>query len=356
MSSICIVDDNRPTLARLRRAFGEAGFDNVWTESDPLIAVSRIRQHCPDVLIVDYNMPQLNGLAMVEMLKHEGIVPHLPAVLLSGLDLSELRLAAFKAGAVDVIDKGVAEQELIHRVRNFAAAGHRQPAALRPVLAPVHEVSADTPAAGATLLRMLERLSALHDEPSGQHVHRVAAFAAAIGAAAGLGPGDLDMLLAAVPLHDIGKIGVADAARRSGRAATAPSLDDLRSHTTIGHHILKGHGSPTLDVAAQIALTHHECWDGSGFPQALRGVAIPVFGRIVAVADAFELITAIPNRPLHWLVKRAQNVIAAESGVSFDPDIVRAFEASVQAMVDIKLRIDGAALALDRKDQPALVS
>ena len=98
MSSICIVDDNRPTLVRLSRAFGAAGFDNVMTESDPLVAVSRIREHCPDVLVVDYNMPQLNGLAMVEMLRHEGIVPHLPAVLLSGLDLSELRLAAFKAG------------------------------------------------------------------------------------------------------------------------------------------------------------------------------------------------------------------------------------------------------------------
>ncbi len=352
MSSICIVDDNRPTLARLGRVFGAAGFDKVMTESDPLVAVSRIRQNCPDVLIVDYNMPMLNGLAMVEMLKHEGIVPHLPAVLLSGLDLSELRLAAFKAGAVDVIDKRVAEQELIHRVSNFAAAGHGNPAALGHL----HEVPAQTPAAGATLLRMLERLSALHDEPCGQHVHRVAAFAAAIGAAAGLEPGELDMLRAAVPLHDIGKIGIADAARRGGRAPTEPSLGDLRSHTTIGHHILKAHGSSTLDVAAQIALTHHECWDGSGFPQGLCGEAIPVFGRIVAVADAFELITALPNRPLHWLVTRAQSVIAAESGVSFDPDIVRAFEASVQAMVDIKLRIDGAAIAMDSAVQPALAS
>ncbi len=351
MSSICIVDDNRPTLARLRRAFGAAGFDNVMTESDPLVAVSRIREHCPDVLVVDYNMPQLNGLAMVEMLKREGIVPHLPAVLLSGLDLSELRLAAFKAGAVDVIDKRVAEQELIHRVSNFAAAGHGHAS----VVASQHDACAETSTAGATLLRMLERLSALHDEPSGQHVHRVAAFAAAIGAAAGLGPSELDMLRAAVPLHDIGKIGVADAARRSGHDA-GPTLDDLRSHTTIGHHILKNQGSPTLDVAAQISLTHHECWDGSGFPQGLRGAAIPVFGRIVAVADAFELITAIPNRPLHWLVNRAQRVIAAESGVSFDPDIVRAFEASIEAMVDIKLRIDGAALAIEHPVPPALAN
>ena len=352
MSSICIVDDNRPTLARLRRAFGAAGFDNVMTESDPLIAVSRIREHCPDVLVVDYNMPQLNGLAMVELLQSEGIVPHLPVVLLSGLDLSELRLAAFNAGAVDVIDKSVAEQELVRRVSNFAAAGQRHAGGL----APLHEVPEGAHAAGATLLRMLERLSALHDEPSGPHVHRVAAFAAAIGAAAGLSPSDLDLLRAAVPLHDIGKIGIADAARRKGRAATAPTLDDLRSHTTTGHHILEGHGSHMLDMAAQIALTHHESWDGSGFPNGLRGAAIPVFGRIVAVADAFELITAIPNRPLHWLVTRAQRVIAAESGVSFDPDIVRAFETSIEAMVDTKLRIDGAALALDRSAQPVLAS
>lgn len=350
MSSICIVDDNRPTLARLRRAFGAAGFDNVMTETDPLIAVSRIREHCPDVLIVDYNMPQLNGLAMVELLQSEGIVPHLPVVLLSGLDLSELRLAAFNAGAVDVIDKSVAEQELVRRVSNFAAAGQRHASALAPLL----EVPVGAHVAGATLLRMLERLSALHDEPSGPHVHRVAAFAAAIGAAAGLAPSDLDVLRAAVPLHDIGKVGIADVARRNGRAATGPTLDDLRSHTTTGHHILEGHGSHTLDVAAQIALTHHESWDGSGFPNGLRGVAIPVFARIVAVADAFELITAIPNRPLHWLVTRAKNVIAAESGVSFDPDIVRAFEASIDAMVDTKLRIDGAALALDRSAQPVL--
>ena len=354
MSSICIVDDNRPTLARLRRAFGAAGFDNVITESDPLIAVSRIREHRPDVLIVDYNMPQLNGLAMVEMLQHEGIVPHLPAVLLSGLDLSQLRLAAFKAGAIDVIDKRVAEQELIHRVRNFAAAGHRPAGGAGRLSDPA--LLAAAPIAIASLLHMLERLSALNDEPSGQHVHRVAAYAAAIGAAAGLGAHDLDLLRAAVPLHDIGKIGVDDAARRNGRAATGPSLLDIQAHTTIGYQVLKGHGSPALDAAAQIALTHHENWDGSGFPFGLGGALIPLFGRIVAVADAFELITGIPNRPLHWLVSRARGVIAAESGVSFDPDLVRAFESSVEAMVEIKLRIDGAALALDGPVQPALAS
>jgi response regulator RpfG family c-di-GMP phosphodiesterase len=340
MSSICIVDDNRPTLARLSRAFKSAGFAEVVTESDPLAAVARIRQHCPDVLVVDYNMPQLNGLAMVEMLRHEGIVPHLPAVLLSGLDLSELRLDAFKAGAVDVIDKRIAEQELIHRVSNFAAVGHgHSGGGMR-----LHDAVLLAAAPGAGLLRTLERLSALNDEPSGAHVHRVAAYAATIGAAAGLDAHELDVLRAAVPLHDIGKIGVADAARRNGRVATGPSLLDLQAHTTIGYHVLKGSGSPVLDAAAQIALTHHENWDGSGFPIGLSGAVIPLFGRIVAVADAFELITAVPNRPLHWLVSQARKVIAAESGVAFDPDLVQAFESCVDAMTDIKLRIDGAGL------------
>lgn len=342
MRSIFIVDDNRPTLARLKRAFGAAGFDNVITESDPLIAVCRIRLNRPAVLIADYNMPQLNGLAMLELLKREGVVPRLPAVLLSGLDLSELRLKAFEAGAVDVIDKSVAEQELIRRVSNFAAAGRST--VDDAVRLPDKTMPAADPIATAHLLRMFERLSALNDEPSCLHVHRVAAYAAAIGASAGLGARALDVLRAAVPLHDIGKIGVANGARRNGRAATAPSLQDLQAHTTIGYHLLKGHGSPVLDAAAQIALTHHESWDGSGFPFGLGGVDIPLFGRIVAVADAFELITATLNRPLHWLVNRARGVIAADCGVSFDPDIVRAFESSVEAMIDVKLCIDAAAI------------
>lgn len=352
MTSILIVDDSRPMLARMQRAFGAAGLDNVMTESDPLIAVSSIRSTRPDVLIVDYNMPKLNGLAMLELLKHEGIVPQLPAVLLSALDLSELRLRAFEAGAVDVIDKSVAEQELIRRVCNFAATGRRT--ADEAVRLPDKAIPAGDPVATSSLLRTFERLSALNDEPSGLHVHRIAAYAAAIGSAAGLGARELDVLRAAAPLHDIGKIGVADAARRNGRAATEPSLQDLQAHTTIGYHLLKGHGSPVLDAAARIALTHHESWDGAGFPLGLRGPDIPLFGRIVAVADAFELITATLNRPLHWLVRQAREVIDANSGVSFDPDIVCAFESSVEAMVDIKLRIDAAAIEPDRAMQAAL--
>lgn len=353
MTSIFIVDDNRPMLARMQRAFGAAGLDNVITEADPLVAVSRIRSKRPDVLIVDYNMPQLNGLAMLELLKFEGIVPQLPTVLLSGLDLSELRLQAFEAGALDVIDKSVAEQELIRRVSNFALAGRSTLGDAAPL--PSKTVPAADHVATAHLLRTFERLSALNDVPSGLHVHRVAAYAAAIGASAGLGARDLDVLRAAAPLHDIGKIGVADAARRNGRACTEPSLEDLQAHTTIGYHLLKGHGSPVLDAAAQIALTHHESWDGSGFPLGLRGPDIPLYGRIVAVADAFELDTVTLNRPLHWLVKQARDVIEANSGVSFDPDIVCAFESSVEAMVDIKLRIDAAAIEPDRAMRAALM-
>jgi len=330
----------------MQRAFGAAGLDNVVTESDPLIALASIRSKRPDVLIVDYNMPKLNGLAMLELLKHEGIVPQLPAVLLSGLDLSELRLQAFEAGAIDVIDKSVAEQELICRVSNFAVAGRRTVGGAARL--PYKTVPAADHVATAHLLRTFERLSALNDVPSGLHVHRVAAYAAVIGASAGLGASDLDLLRAAAPLHDIGKIGVADAARRNGRAGTEPSLEDLQAHTTIGYQLLKGHGSPALDAAAQIALTHHESWDGSGFPFGLGGADIPLFGRIVAVADTFELITAPLNRPLHWLVNQARDVIEAHSGTSFDPDIVYALESSVEAMVDIKLRIDAAAIEPDR--------
>jgi putative two-component system response regulator len=356
MTSIFIVDDNRPMLARMQRAFGAAGLDNVVTESDPLIALASIRSKRPDVLIVDYNMPKLNGLAMLELLKHEGIVPQLPAVLLSGLDLSELRLQAFEAGAIDVIDKSVAEQELICRVSNFAVAGRRTVGGAARL--PYKTVPAADHVATAHLLRTFERLSALNDVPSGLHVHRVAAYAAVIGASAGLGASDLDLLRAAAPLHDIGKIGVADAARRNGRAGTEPSLEDLQAHTTIGYHLLKGHGSPALDAAAQIALTHHESWDGSGFPFGLGGADIPLFGRIVAVADTFELITAPLNRPLHWLVKQARDVIEAHSGTSFDPDIVYALESSVEAIVEVKLRLDAAAIATGRRDatSPALRS
>lgn len=145
----------------------------------------------------------------------------------------------------------------------------------------------------------------------------------------------------AAPLHDLGKIGIPDAVLGKAGALSSEEWDVMRRHTTIGCGLLRDQASPVLQLGAEIALSHHERWDGTGYPLGLRGADIPLSGRIVALADVFDALTTVrPYKPA-WLVEQAVDQIVADSGTHFDPDVVTAFTASLDRLLSIKAHYDG---------------
>ena len=193
------------------------------------------------------------------------------------------------------------------------------------------------------MLRMLEKVAAFRDDHTGKHTTRMAFYAAAIAHAYGLSIAQQDQLMEAAPLHDIGNIGCRDEVLRKGQGEQldAATRAAMQQHTTTGYELLRESPSPAMQLAAEIALTHHECWDGSGYPLGLSGEHIALSGRIVAVADAFDALTTVrPYKPA-WLVERAVDQIVADSGTHFDPEVVMAFASGLDRVLTIKAHYDG---------------
>jgi cyclic di-GMP phosphodiesterase len=162
----------------------------------------------------------------------------------------------------------------------------------------------------------------MHDAETGRHVSRMASTAAFLASRLGMDPEEVTLLRTAAPMHDVGKVATPDEILRKPGPLTPEEREEMQRHTTVGHEILSGSDSPLLQMAADVALTHHERWDGSGYPSGLAGEEIPIEGRIVAVADAFDAMLSDRSYRPALTVAEATKTIAAESGTHFDPEIV----------------------------------
>ena len=190
-------------------------------------------------------------------------------------------------------------------------------------------------------LDILNRLSALRDDNTGKHTERMARYARAIAATLGWSTAQCQLMREAAPLHDLGKIGIPDSVLGQAGALSREEWDVMRRHTTIGYELLRDQASPVLQLGAEIALSHHERWDGTGYPLGLCGADIPLSGRIVALADVFDALTTVrPYKPA-WLVEQAIDQIVEDSGTHFDPDVVSAFTSSLERLHAIKAHYDG---------------
>ncbi len=175
---------------------------------------------------------------------------------------------------------------------------------------------------------MLARLAAVaefRDDDTGQHTRRVGELSVAIAERIGLPAAQLDLMRLAAPLHDVGKIAIPDAVLGKPGKLSAAEFDEMKTHTTVGAQMLAGSGFPLLELAKEITLTHHERWDGSGYPAGLAGEAIPIAGRIVAVADVFDALTHERPYKTAWSTTEALAEMAAQSGRHFDPAVLEAF-------------------------------
>ena len=311
-ASILVVDDHPASLRAAEGLLREAGHTDVRTLQDPHAAVAACREAAPDLLLLDLEMPALDGfgvLTALDDLLHEPTL--LPVLCLASAEVGpEERARAVALGARDFLTKPLEAGEVAVRVGNVlhAAALHRE--------------------LDATRREMVERLALAaeyRDDQTHEHALRIGRLAGLIGRRLGLPPEELETLEAAAPLHDVGKIGIPDGILLKPGPLTDAERSIMGSHTTIGAHLLDGGGSELLRVARDIAHSHHERFDGTGYPDGLAGRAIPLAARIVAVADVFDALANDRPHKSAWSADEARGAVAEGSGTAFDPDVVAAF-------------------------------
>jgi putative two-component system response regulator len=337
MARILVVDDDLSNLNVLVRTLQRAGFRIVHGVCRAAEVMPTVVEFQPDVVLLDLHLPGTDGIELLMDLKAvQGRRNYLPVLALTGDSSRATRDAALAAGARDFLTKPYEPAEVILRVRNLIETRllhvelQRQNAMLN------ERFEARTEELEEAKLEILERLARaadFRDESSYGHTTRVGELAARIAAQMGWGASEVEQIRIAARLHDIGKIGLSDSIlMKPGPLAPSEFLAQEK-HTLIGANILAGSRFPVLRVAEEIALTHHESWDGTGYPRGLREEEIPLSGRIVAVADVFDALTHVRAYKAAWRLDDAVDEIKHQSGKKFDPAVVKAFLRVVAAFV-----------------------
>ncbi len=288
-------------------------------------ALDLARQRAPDLILLDVMLPDLDGLEVCRRLKRDALTAHVPVVFVTARDEVVDEERGFAAGAVDYLTKPVNPAIVRARVRTHLAL-HDQERHMRLL------VRERTTELEMTRLRVIERLgkaAEFKDDETGKHVVRMAHYTRLVADRYGLPQDVTELLHLAAPLHDIGKIGIPDAILQKPGRLDVREAAVMQEHTTIGARIIGETEHALLELARELALTHHERWDGDGYPLGLRGEEIPVSGRIAGIADVFDALTSVRPYKSAWPVERAIDLIESESGRHFDPDVVEAFQAAL---------------------------
>lgn len=327
---IVVIDDEEVNLRSFRRALNALGFGHVATYRDPTEGLAAILDAPPDLVLLDICMEPLDGFDVLDrlspLLRREG---YLPILILTGERSPEIRERALRAGGRDFLNKPVDLTELEARILNLleTRALHRQLRDARDrleerVVARTRELED----ARVEILRRLARAAEYRDDATGRHQERVGILSALLAARMGLDGDTVSVLRLAAPLHDLGKIAISDQILHKPGPLTADEYHRMRDHTVKGAELLAGSPHRVLEVARIIALTHHERWDGQGYPNGVRGDEIPMVGRIVSVADVFDSLTHRRVYKEAFTVEATMRYVREARSRAFDPRVVDALE------------------------------
>jgi response regulator RpfG family c-di-GMP phosphodiesterase len=342
--NIVILDDERVSLALLKGHVGKLEGCRPVAFTRPTEALEWCARNEPDLVIVDYLMPQMNGIEFTQRFRQLPGTGEIPMLMVTGTRDRVLRHRALEMGINDFLTKPVDVIEIGARLKNMVALRASQKHLIQRAQQLADEAFKNGQAALEIAARERETLMCLslaaerRQPETHEHFMRLSSYAQLIGLRMGLEPHDAELLRHAAPLHDVGKLGIPDHILLKRGKLTEAEWDVMRQHTVMGAEIL-GHGhSPILKAGAQIAISHHEKFDGTGYPYGLKGDAIPLFGRIVAVADVFDALTSAKPYKRAWDVDRALSVMKDSTGSQFAPDCMQAFLEGIDDVLEIKAR------------------
>jgi putative two-component system response regulator len=324
---ILIIDDEPMNIELLRRLLERAGFTRIETTTDSRDAGKLYVEFRPDLILLDLHMPHMDGIAVMEELSQIAEATYLPILILTGDVSPEARRDALSRGAKDFVHKPFGADDVLLRIGTLLETRflYLQVQNQNQMLeAKVRERTRELEAAQIEIIERLAKAAEFRDDNTGQHTERVGQMAALIAKQAGLPDNQVSLIRRAAPLHDVGKIGIPDTILLKLGTLTGDEFEVVKTHTTIGARILSGSRFPILRLAEEIAFTHHERWDGSGYAGLPRD-AIPLAGRIVAVADVFDALMQQRPYKAAWPVTEAVAEIDRQRGRQFDPALVDAF-------------------------------
>jgi putative two-component system response regulator len=369
-AKIMIVDDEPLNVMTFRQHLKMEGYENFVTTSDAREALHMLRNERPDVLLLDIRMPEISGMDILRVIGLDPVLQHIPVLILTAASDPATRKQALDLGASDFLQKPIEPNELIPRVRNAIVIKKHYDMASSEATRLEQQVERRTRQLEATrqqLILCLARAAEHRDNDTGNHVIRVGRYTAIIARQMGYPENRLEMLEQAAQLHDVGKIGIPDSILFKpgklgvdeydlmkkhcalGRQIIEPISEKewniLKTHTRIGESMLHVRSSSLLMLAARIAQTHHERWDGKGYPLGLLSEDIPLEGRIVAVADVFDALSS--KRPYKEPFPRQKcfDILQEGRGTQFDPAVIDAFFDCADEIVEIQL------LLMDEEDR-----
>ena len=350
-SNILAIDDEPSTTLMLKKLLGMNGFEQVNTLNDSRLAIDYINEHQPDLVLLDINMPHVNGIEVLTQLRSSREAKQTPVIVLTASTDSDVKVTALDLGANDVLLKPAHEKEMLARVRNtLMAKAHVNALAnySSELEKDVRLRTAELMASRREAIQVLARAAESRDDSTGQHIIRVGRYAALMAEELGFSPEQVINLEHAAQLHDVGKIAMPDEILKKPGKLTDDEFEYMKMHCTLGSNIIKDAShpdehrctlehasegarflddcnSPVMRLAAIVAESHHEKWDGTGYPRGLKGNAIPIEGRITAIADVFDALSTERCYKDAISLDECFKTIEEGSGSHFDPAVVDAF-------------------------------
>jgi len=326
-AKILAIDDNILNIQILKKILGNAGFINLTTTTDPTKALSLYKELQPDLILLDLNMPNMDGFAVMFQLSILNPEDYLPILILTAEEES-IRFKALQSGAKDFLhkpyqpmdvllkSKNIIEVRLLYnQIRNHNADLEQQ----------VNDRIKEIRDSRLDVIQRLAVAAELRDAGTGRHIYRMSRYCQLLALAVGFTKEQGELLLTTSPLHDIGKIAIPDSILLKPAALEPHEFEIIKTHTTLGAKMLSGSDSVFLKMAEMIALTHHEKWDGTGYPRKIKGEEIPLIGRICAVADVFDALSSARPYKQAWTFERTLEELRNLRGTHFDPQLVDAF-------------------------------
>jgi putative two-component system response regulator len=336
---ILIIDDQKLHAYYLEKILIKEGYRQVKSLLDPLEAINAIHSFQPGILVLDLFMPKLDGFQIIEMLNDFRREHYLPILAVTADNSPVIRLKSLQSGATDIIVKPYENIEILFRIRNMIEmrllnlAVENQNKLLE---SRVQERTRELRESQLDIIRRLAQAAEFRDNETGLHIIRMSQYCAELAKERGLSPEECDLLLHASPLHDIGKIGIPDSILLKPGPLTEEEYAVMKTHTTIGAKLLSDNRSPLMKMARIICLTHHEKWDGTGYPQHLKGEAIPLLGQICSVCDVFDALTSARPYKKAWSTDQAAAELQKQKRKSFNPELVDSFIKILPQIAGIK--------------------
>lgn len=337
-NKIMIVDDSPTSVMFLEKMLRQYGFKNILAINDSRMVIEKYMDFEPDLLLLDLVMPHFDGFDVLEQLDELNESSYLPVIVITSQNDKENKLKALSMGAQDFIGKPFDDSEVITRINNFLNVRQMQNKIKNYnqwLEDKIRENNDEITALQTDLILRLLRAAETRDFNTGGHITRIGEYAYILSQALGMSEERSQTLSDACKMHDIGKIGIPDGILLKPAKLNDEEWETMKTHTLKGAEILKGSPSENIKLAEEIALTHHEKWDGTGYPNGLKGEDIPLSGRIMALIDVFDAL--LNDRPYKkaWDLEQTIFYIQTENGRHFDPRIVKAFMENLSKFKEI---------------------